>query len=116
MPGLQRESLFYKTGVPTGVPAVERMFLLTAPRLLRTLEAMTTQEIQKILDELQVSRASRRRAWENLQEIRRVLKATTLSIFRPRNEKRSFWRDGVVKDGVRDHQSALTTIGGVPDR
>jgi hypothetical protein len=34
----------------------------------------TPQAIRKILDELEASRASRKRAWENLQEIRWILK------------------------------------------
>jgi hypothetical protein len=34
---------------------------------------MTPQELQKVLDELEASRSSRRRAWENLQELRWVL-------------------------------------------
>lgn len=37
---------------------------------------MTPQELQEMLDELQASRSSRRRAWENLREIRWVLKDT----------------------------------------
>jgi hypothetical protein len=39
--------------------------------------SVTPEEIRKILDELEASRASRKRAWENLQEIRWVLKETT---------------------------------------
>jgi hypothetical protein len=35
---------------------------------------MMPQELQNLLDELEASRASRRRAWENLQELRWVLK------------------------------------------
>jgi hypothetical protein len=35
---------------------------------------MTPQELQKVLDELETSRSSRKRAWENLQELRWVLK------------------------------------------
>jgi hypothetical protein len=34
------------------------------------------QDLQKMLGELEASRSSRRRAWENLQEIRWVLKDT----------------------------------------
>jgi hypothetical protein len=36
--------------------------------------SITPEELQKLLDELEASRASRKRAWENLQEIRWVLK------------------------------------------
>jgi hypothetical protein len=38
--------------------------------------ATTPEALQKLLDELEVSRASRKRAWENLQEVRWVLKDT----------------------------------------
>src|SRR5580704_11506214 len=34
---------------------------------------MTPQELQGLIDELEASRSSRKRAWENLQEIRWVL-------------------------------------------
>jgi hypothetical protein len=37
----------------------------------------TPEAIRKLLDELEASRASRKRAWENLQEIRWVLKDAT---------------------------------------
>jgi hypothetical protein len=36
--------------------------------------SITPQDLQKLLDEREPSRASRKRAWENLQEIRWVLK------------------------------------------
>jgi hypothetical protein len=38
---------------------------------------MTPQELQNLMDELVVSKTSKRRAWENLQEIRWVVKDTT---------------------------------------
>jgi hypothetical protein len=38
--------------------------------------SLNPEELQKLLDELEASRRSRRRAWENLQEIRWVLKDT----------------------------------------
>jgi hypothetical protein len=38
---------------------------------------MTPQKLQDLLDELEASRASRRRAWDNLQEIRWVIKDPT---------------------------------------
>jgi hypothetical protein len=34
---------------------------------------MIPQELQKVFDELKASRSSRKRAWENLQELRWVL-------------------------------------------
>ena len=39
--------------------------------------SITPKALQDILDELEASRASRKRAWEVLQEIRWVLKDTT---------------------------------------
>jgi hypothetical protein len=51
--------------------------------------SITPQELQKLLDELQASRASRRRAWENLQEIRWVLKDSAGMDLPPRQERRS---------------------------
>jgi hypothetical protein len=38
--------------------------------------SITPEALQKLLDERDASRASRKRAWENLQEIRWVLKDT----------------------------------------
>jgi hypothetical protein len=38
--------------------------------------SLNPQELQNMLDELEASRASRGRAWENLQELRWVLKDT----------------------------------------
>ena len=35
---------------------------------------LSPKELQDVLDELEASRATRKRAWENLQEIRWVLK------------------------------------------
>jgi hypothetical protein len=45
---------------------------------------MTLQELQEMLEELMASRQSRKRAWENLQEIRLVIKDTTALISRLR--------------------------------
>jgi hypothetical protein len=39
--------------------------------------SITPQDLQKLLDEREASRVSRKRAWENLQEIRWVLKDVT---------------------------------------
>jgi hypothetical protein len=36
--------------------------------------SLNPQELQKMLDELEASRASRKRAWESFQELRWVLK------------------------------------------
>ena len=57
--------------------------------------------LQDILDELQASRASRKRAWEVLQEIRWVLKDTT-GIDLPAPARKTIDLEGrLVKDGVR---------------
>ena len=76
--------------------------------------SMTPQELQNLLDVLQASRASRRRAWENLQEMRWVLK-DTVWIELPPPARRTIDLEGrVVKDGMRkalrDRQLALTEL------
>jgi hypothetical protein len=75
---------------------------------------MTPQELQDLLDELEASRASRRRAWENLQEIRWVIK-DVCDIELPPPAKKTIDLEGrVVKDGVkkalRDRQDALSEL------
>lgn len=75
---------------------------------------MTPQELQEILDELERSKASRKRAWENLQEIRWVLKDTTGTEL-PAPERKTIDLEGrIVKDGVRkavrDRQLALAEL------
>jgi predicted methyltransferase len=63
--------------------------------------AMTPQDLQKLLDELEASRRSRRRAWENLQELRWVLKDAA-GIELPSPAKKTINLEGrLVKDGVR---------------
>ena len=72
---------------------------------------MTPQELQKIMDELEASRKSRRRAWENLQEIRWVVKDTTGVELPPPDKKTIDLEGRLVKDGVKkvigDRQLAL---------
>jgi hypothetical protein len=75
---------------------------------------MTPQELQNLLDELEASRASRRRAWENLQEMRWVL-TEVAGIELPPPAKKTIDLEGrVVKDGVkkalRDRQNALNEL------
>jgi hypothetical protein len=73
--------------------------------------SMTPQALQDLLDELEASRASRKRAWEILQEIRWVLKDTAgIEVQQP--ARKTIDLDGrLVKDAVRktlkDRQSAL---------
>jgi hypothetical protein len=76
--------------------------------------SVTPEALQKILDELEKSRASRRRAWENLQEIRWVLKDTA-GVELPAPERKTIDLEGrIVKDGVRkalrERQEALTDL------
>jgi len=72
---------------------------------------LSPKELQDLLDELEASRKSRRRAWENLQEIRWVLKDTA-GVDLPRPTRKTIDLEGrIVKDGVRavvkDRQIAL---------
>jgi hypothetical protein len=72
---------------------------------------MTPQELQKVLDELEASRSSRKRAWDNLQEIRRVLKDSAGMDLPPPAKKTIDLEGRLIKDGVRkairDRQNAL---------
>jgi hypothetical protein len=76
---------------------------------------MTPQELQNLLDELEASRASRRRAWENLQEMRWVLTEVAGIELPPPAKKKTIDLEGrVVKDGVkkalRHPQNALNEL------
>jgi hypothetical protein len=63
--------------------------------------SVTPEAIRKLLDELEASRTSRKRAWENLQEIRWVLKDAT-GVDLPMAARKTIDLEGrVVKDGVR---------------
>jgi hypothetical protein len=75
---------------------------------------MNPQELQDLLDELEASRASRKRAWENLAEIRWVL-ADVCGIKLPPAARKTIDLEGrIVKDGVRkalrDRQLALAEL------
>jgi hypothetical protein len=74
----------------------------------------TPKAIQDLLDELEASRASRKRAWEILQEIRWVLKDTAGMEIKPPAKKTIDLEGRLVKDGVRtalkDRQNALTNL------
>jgi hypothetical protein len=75
---------------------------------------MTPQELQDLLIELELSRASRKRAWENLAEIRWVIKDTTGTELPPPARKTIDLEGRIVKDGVRkalrDRQLALAEL------
>src|ERR1700730_3868149 len=83
---------------------------------VRTLRVMsiTPQELQNLLDELEASRATRKRAWENLQEIRWVLKDSARLELPPPARKTINLEGRIVKDGVkkalRDRQLALADL------
>ena len=63
--------------------------------------SLTSKDLQNLIDELEASRASRKRAWENLQEIRWVLKDAG-GIELPAPAKKRIDLEGkIVKDGVR---------------
>src|SRR6266436_7421882 len=75
---------------------------------------LTPKALQDLLDELEASRASRKRAWEVLQEIRWVLKDTAGIELPPPARKTIDLEGRVVKDGVRtalrDRQEALSEL------
>jgi hypothetical protein len=66
------------------------------------------------MHELEASRASRKRAWELLQEIRWVLKDTAGIEFAPAARKTIDLEGRMVKEAVRkalkDRQNALTNL------
>jgi hypothetical protein len=76
--------------------------------------SLNPQELQNMLDELEASRASRKRAWENLQELRWVLKDTAGIELPPPVRKTIDLEGRIVKDGVRkairDRQIALVGL------
>jgi hypothetical protein len=61
--------------------------------------SITPQDLQKLLDEREASRASRKRAWENLQEIRWVLKDIVGMELPPPVRKTLDLEGRLVKDG-----------------
>jgi hypothetical protein len=76
--------------------------------------SITPQALQDLLDELEASRASRKRAWEILQEIRWVLKDAAGMELPPAAKKTIDLEGRLVKDAVRktvkDRQNALTEL------
>ena len=76
--------------------------------------AITPKAIQDMLDELEASRASRKRAWDVLQEIRWVLKDTTGVEIPPPARKTIDLEGRLVKETVRkalkDRQNAITDL------
>jgi hypothetical protein len=76
--------------------------------------SMTPQDLQKLLDEREASRASRKRAWENLEEIRWVLKDIAGMELPPPAKKTIDLEGRLVKDGVKSalrvRQTALSEL------
>ena len=76
--------------------------------------SMTPKALQDLLDELEASRASRKRAWAILQEIRWVLKDVGGMDLQPPARKTIDLEGRLVKDGVRkalkDRQNVLTDL------
>src|SRR5271154_2972462 len=72
---------------------------------------MNPQELQKVLEELDASRSSRKRAWEILQELRWVLEDSAGMKLPPPAKKTIDLEGRLIKDGVRkairDRQNAL---------
>ena len=63
--------------------------------------SLNPKELQDLLDEVEASRRSRKRAWENLAEIRFVLKDTAGVDLPPPARKTIDLEGRIVKDGVR---------------
>jgi hypothetical protein len=76
--------------------------------------SLSPKELQDLLDEVEASRRSRQRAWENLQEIRGVLNDTAGVELQPPKRKTINLEGRIVKDGVRqtvkDRQLALNDL------
>jgi hypothetical protein len=91
------------------------LFILTRQVFTRTLcVSLSPKDLQELLDELAASRRSRKRAWENLQEMRWVLKDTA-GIELPAPARKTIDLEGrIVLDGVRktvkDRQVAVDEL------
>jgi hypothetical protein len=70
-------------------------------RILFIAMSITPQALQALRDEVEASRASRKRAWENLQELRWVLKDAAGIELPPPARKTIDLEGRLVKDGVR---------------
>jgi hypothetical protein len=76
--------------------------------------SITPKALQDLLDELEASRASRKRAWEVFQEIRWVLKDEAAIELPPPAKKTIDLEGRLVKDAVRrtikNHRNTLTEL------
>jgi hypothetical protein len=68
------------------------------------------EDLQALLDELKASRASRKRAWEILQEIRFVLKDVAGLELPPAARKTIDLEGRVIKEGVRKSLKARQSV------
>jgi hypothetical protein len=77
---------------------------------------ITPKAIQDLLDELEASRASRKRAWDILQEIRWVLKEVAGTEIAAPTRKTIDAEGRLVKDAIRkaiqERQTALASLVG----
>ena len=76
--------------------------------------SLDPQELQGVLDELSASRASRKNAWENLQQLRRILKEVA-GLDLPAPAAKNIALEGrLVRDGMRkaliSRQTALNDL------
>ncbi len=76
--------------------------------------SITPKALQDLLDELEASRASRKRAWEVFQEIRWVLKDEAATELPPPAKKTIDLEGRLVKDAVRrtikNHRNTLAEL------
>src|SRR5258708_36340039 len=106
------ETSDFKSVAP--IPLTEWRESRRSPKFGELTASINPQELQRLLDELEASRASRKRAWENLQEIRWVLKDVAGVELPPPARKTIDLEGRIVKDGVRktvnDRQLALDEL------
>jgi hypothetical protein len=73
--------------------------------------SLSPKDLQELLDELEASRVSRKRAWENLQEIRWVLKDVAGTNLPPPARKtidaEGRIAKGAVRQALQERQDAL---------
>jgi hypothetical protein len=75
-----------------------------------SIEHVKPEDLQDLLDELKASRASRKRAWEILQEIRFVLKDVAGLELPPAARKTIDLEGRVIKEGVRKSLKARQSV------
>jgi hypothetical protein len=72
--------------------------------------SLDPQELQGLLDELSASRASRKNAWENLQQLRRILKDVAGLDLPPPAVKNIALEGRLVRDGIRKALISRQTV------